>query len=39
MMTTSSHHGEYDVWVCGDCGVEVPIDMTPTNRLPDAAEE
>jgi hypothetical protein len=23
---TESHYGTYDIWVCGDCGHEVPID-------------
>lgn len=35
LMTTTSHYGEYEVWVCADCGLEVPLDTGRVNRLPD----
>lgn len=30
---TESHYGEYQVWVCGECSHEVPIDkLSPNHR-------
>lgn len=30
---TETHHGEYEVWVCAECGHEVPIDLRAPERL------
>lgn len=30
---TETHYGTYEVWVCADCGHEVPIDRSPNNHL------
>jgi hypothetical protein len=30
---TETHWGEYKVWTCGDCGLEVPIDKDEQNPV------
>nr|BDD45104.1 hypothetical protein 36 [bacterium] len=32
---TETHYGSYEVWVCEDCGHEVPIDLRAPRRQND----
>jgi hypothetical protein len=33
LTTTDTHYGNYEVWVCGDCSKEVPIDELPDSMI------
>lgn len=30
---TETHYGSYEVWICAECGHEVPIDLRAPERV------